>query len=138
MIILGRKYKFTKFEKQRLKKNKIKTTIIRYANRDPKDVLEDVKVTLENDNYKTIVLNTKVKVDDDIIKFLTELRLENKVAIITIEHFLEKYLQKCYIPDDHINLDYLDTIKPFSTWQYIQKRVIDYIGVFSILLQKSV
>ena len=41
MLILGRKYKFTKFEKQRLKKKNIKTTTIRYTDKEPKKVLEE-------------------------------------------------------------------------------------------------
>ena len=52
--------------------------------------------------------------------------------MITIEHFLEKHLQKYYIPDDHINLHYLDNIKPFTTWQYIQKRTIDFLAIFTM------
>lgn len=56
MLILGRKYKFTKFEKQRLKKKNIKSTIIRYTNKDPKEVLEEIKQTLKKRKCKTIVL----------------------------------------------------------------------------------
>ncbi len=41
-------------------------------------------------------------------------RLEN----ISIEHFLEKYLHKCYIPEDHTDLHYLDDIKGFTKFQY--------------------
>lgn len=47
MLILGKKYKFTKFEKQRLKKRNIKTTVIRYIDRDSKDVLKEIKETIE-------------------------------------------------------------------------------------------
>ena len=132
MIVLGKKYKFTKLEKQRLKKKKIKITIMSYRDRDSKEVLEEIKDIIENNNCKTIILNTRAKVDDKIIKYLTNLRLENSIFIITIEHFLEKHLQKCYIPDNHINLDYLYNIKPFSTWQYIQKRTVDYFAIFSM------
>ncbi len=134
MIILGRKYKFTKFEKKRLKRKKIKLTVVRYTDKDSEEVLKGIKNVIKTKNSTTIVLNTKMTVENEIIKYLTNLRFKNpKIEIITIEHFLEKYLYKCYIPDDHINLDYLDNIKPFSSWQYFQKRTIDYLGVFSLL-----
>ena len=46
---------------------------------------------------------------------------------------MEEYLQKCYIPDDNKDLHYLEDIKTFSTIQYMQKRIIDYIGIFTLL-----
>ena len=72
MLILGRKYKFTKFEKQRLKRKKILTRTIRYTNKNPEEVLDEIKDCLKNKKLKTIVLNTKSKVDDKIIKYLLQ------------------------------------------------------------------
>lgn len=134
MLILGRKYKFTKFEKQRLKKKKIKTTTIRYSDKQTDEILNKIKEVIKVSNIKTIVLNTKHKIDDEIIKFFTNLQFERNIEIIGIEKFMEKYLQKCYIPEDDKDLNYLENIKPFSTFQYIQKRTIDYIGALSLLL----
>lgn len=134
MLILGEKYKFTKHERQKLKKEKFKYKLIRYKDKDEKEILKEIQTQIEDKKVFTVVLNTKAKVDDCIIKYLTNIRFDNpKVKIITIEHFLEKYLFKCYIPDDHINLDYLDEIKPYSTFQYLQKRFIDYTGIFILL-----
>lgn len=133
MIVLGRKYRFTKFEKQRLKKAKHKITVIRYRNRDPKEVIEDIKSLINSKKITTIIINTKVKVDDETIKYLTNLQFEKNINITTIEKFMEKHLQKCYIPENDKDLNYLADIKPFTTFQYIQKRVVDYIGVFSLL-----
>ena len=79
-------------------------------------------------------MNTKMKVDDEIIKFFTNLQFEKNISIITIEKFMEKYLQKCYIPEEDIDLNYLNDIKPFTSFQYFQKRFIDYIGVSLLLL----
>ena len=133
MIVLGRKYRFTKFEKQRLKKDKHKITIIRYRNRDPKEVIEDIKALIDSKKVTTIIINTKVKVDDETIKYLTNLQFEKNIYITSIEKFMEKNLQKCYIPENNKDLNYLSDIKPFSTFQYIQKRLVDYIGVFALL-----
>lgn len=133
MIVLGRKYRFTKFEKQRLKKAKHKITVIRYRNREPKEVIEDIKALIDSKKVTTIIINTKVKVDDETIKYLTNLQFEKNIYITSIEKFMEKNLQKCYIPENNKDLNYLSDIKPFSTFQYIQKRLVDYIGVFALL-----
>ena len=133
MLVIGRKYRFTKFEKQRLKKANHKITIIRYRNRPSEEVLEELKSLIDSKKFTTIVINTKIKVDDEIIKFLTNLQFEKHIYITTIEKFMEKYLQKCYIPENDADLNYLSEIKPFTTFQYIQKRIIDYIGIFSLL-----
>ena len=56
MIVLGRKYKFTKFEKIRLRKKFSKRLIIKYSDRDPLEVLEelskeDIVFSLINSRY---------------------------------------------------------------------------------------
>ena len=134
MLILGRKYKFTKFEKIRLRKKGHKLHTIRYSDIDPKDALEEIKKILANKNQiTTIVLNTKISIDNNIIQYLTKLQFDKTIRIITIERFVEEYLFKCYIPEHSIELNYLDNIKEFTMCQYIQKRIIDYIGVFILL-----
>jgi len=140
VLLLGEKYKFTKLELQRLKKkfNNIDTII--YKDKKPNEVIDNIKKTLNKNNYTTIVLNTKTKVDDDIIKYLTNLKFKvqsSKFKIISIEHFLEEYLHKCYIPENNDDLHYLDDIKPFTPFQYVQKRIIDYIMAVSLLILTS-
>lgn len=134
MLVLGRKYKFTELEKQRLKKKNLKTNVIKYRNKDPQEVLKEIKKTIKKEKIKIIVLNTKATVDNEIIKYLTNLQFEKNIKMISIERFMEDYLHKCYIPEDNTDLNYLSNIKPFSKWQYFQKRVIDYLGVFSLLI----
>lgn len=134
MLVLGRKYKFTKFEKERLKKKNLKINIIKYTKKDPEDILKEIKEFISKEKISIIVLNTKVKIDDEIIKYLTSLQFKKSITIMTTEKFMEEYLQKCYIPDDHMDLHYLDNIKPFSAWQLFQKRTIDYVGVFTLLI----
>ena len=138
MLILGEKYKFTSLEMQRLNKkfNTIKSVI--YKDKESCDVIEEIDQVIKNDNLAVIVLNTKVKVDDEIIKYLTNLKFKYKnIKIISIEHFLEEYLYKCYIPESNDDLHYLDDIKSFSTFQNIQKKIIDlisFIGLFLIFI----
>lgn len=137
MLVLGRKHKFTEAELLKLHKKFKNINITRYTNRKEEDVLKELEEAINSQDYSILVLNTKAKVGDDIIKYLINLQFleHNKsLKVVGIEHFMEKYLQKCYIPDDHTNLDFLESIKPFNKFQYFQKRVVDYIGCFTLLL----
>ena len=129
MIVLGRKYKFEQFELDILNKRFSSIQIVPYHNRS----FENIRNEIENQaGEKLIVLNTKYKVSDELLKYLTKLELQG-YQYTTIEHFMESYLQKCYIPEDNTDLSFLENIKHFSKWQYMQKRVIDYsvsIGLF--------
>jgi lipopolysaccharide/colanic/teichoic acid biosynthesis glycosyltransferase len=137
MLILGEKYKFTDLELKRLnKKFDIIETLI-YKDKAPVDVISDIENELNSNSVKVIVLNTKVKVDDEIIKYLTNLKYSdvyNKVKIISIEHFLEQYLFKCYIPESNDDLHYLDDIKEFNIWQRFQKKIVDIIAMIGLFL----
>lgn len=133
MIILGNKYKFTELEKQRLSKKKHILHNVIYLEKEPQSVLNEIQDLISTNKATIIVLNTKAKVDDKIIKYLTSLQFNKHVKIMIIEKFLEDYLHKCYIPEDHTDLKYLVNIKPYSSFQYIQKRIIDYVGIFTLL-----
>jgi lipopolysaccharide/colanic/teichoic acid biosynthesis glycosyltransferase len=137
MLILGQKYTFTKLELQRLDKtfNDIQTII--YKDKIPDIVISQIESSLSKSSTQVIVLNTKAKVDDEIIKYLTNLKYSdkhNKVRIISIEHFLEEYLFKCYIPESNDDLHYLDDIKPFNLWQRFQKKTIDIVAMIGLFM----
>ena len=137
MLILGEKYTFTRLELQKLnnKFSLIKNIIYKDAN--PQDVIEEIELMIKEDKFTIIVLNTKARVDDEIIKYLTNLKYKNKnlkFKIISIEHFLEEYLHKCYIPEDHNDLHYLDDIQGYTFFQKIQKKIIDIIAILVLLL----
>ncbi len=134
MIVLGRKYKFTQLELKRLAKKNIVLNTVVYRDVPSKDVLQEISKLLKNKKRKVIVLNTKATVNNEIIKFLTRVQLKRKIQIITIETFLEKYLHKCYIPEDHTDLHYLQDIKPFNFFQYMQKRTLDYVFILFTLI----
>ncbi len=126
MIVLGRKYKFTELEKETIQKLFPSFKQVRYTDKTPQEVLHLLQEELQTATPSTIVLNTKAKVPNEIISFLTTKQFENNIEFLTIEHFLEKYLHKCYIPEDQKDLAFLDNIKPYTTSQYILKRFIDY------------
>lgn len=137
MIILGSKYKFTQLEITRLNKKFKNINYIKYANKNEIDILKELEDATNQNDFDMLVLNTKAKVGDDIIKYLTNIQFKKrnkKVKIISIENFMEEFLYKCYIPEDNNDLHYLNDIKPFTPWQYIQKRAIDFFGIFWLFL----
>jgi len=137
MLILGEKYNFTNLELQRLDKIFGDITTISYKDEKADDVIAQIEEALEENSITTILLNTKAKVDEDIIKYLTNLKFNvehSKFNIIAIEHFLEKYLHKCYIPEDNDDLHFLDDIEEFSISQKIQKGVVDAVAIFFLFI----
>ena len=129
MIILGDRYSFSKIEKERLKKEFQTIYHISYNNISTSKLIErlkEVKNTL-------IVLNTETTLPSKLITYLSKLELKG-VEYITIEEFLEKYLHKCLIAEESQDDSILKDIKPYSKWQYFQKRFIDYIAVAVLLI----
>ncbi len=104
MIILGRKHKFKEFELNQLKKISPTIIQIKYRDREESEVLKELSAAVKKHPSSLFVLNTKAKVGDEIIKYLTNLHVkEHKYTldIISIETLMERYLRKCYIPDSH-------------------------------------
>lgn len=135
MIILGRKHKFSEDELKQLGKKFKSIHIVKYTDRDQSEVLSEIKAIFEDD-FDMLVLNTKATVSDEIIKFITKLQFKQrkKLKILTVEDFVEKYFQKCYIPSDHGDLQFLATIKPYNWWQMGLKRAVDIIGVIVLFV----
>jgi len=136
VLLLGEKYTFSTLELKRLQKQFDTINTLRYKEKSANEVLLEIKKILKTDRLTLIVLNTKAKVDDEIIQFLTKLKYDEEfknIKIISMENFLEEYLQKCYIPEDNTDLHYLDDIKPLTFFQQTQKGTIDYISAFLLL-----
>jgi lipopolysaccharide/colanic/teichoic acid biosynthesis glycosyltransferase len=120
MLIVGDQYKFHPSEIEILEK----TYNIIYIKDTNKDLEKKILNILKKEKCGLIVLNTR-KSTPKLTQFLTSLELQG-VKFLTIEHFLEKYLKKLYIPRDGTSLKFLDEIKPFSKRKYILKRIIDF------------
>lgn len=137
IIILGDKHQFSDMELQELSGIFCGTLNIQYSERDPLDVIFEIDNHIKIKDVSLLVLNTMEKVDDLIVRYLTKLQfhdMKRKFRVLGVESFLEKYLKKCYIPDDSGDLSFLENIGPFSRRQYFQKRVIDYFGLFWLFL----
>ncbi|WP_367889827.1 sugar transferase [Campylobacter sp. CCUG 57310] len=131
ILILGGKYQLNSLDTSRLKKKFKKISVLKYRNRNSRDVRKDIENLLANNSYKYLIINTKVYIDPKMIKYLTllQFRLQKKrIKILTIEKFLEKFLKKSYIPDDDSDLKFLSDIRPYNKFEIIIKRTIDIFG----------
>ena len=134
MIVLGEKYIFTPLEQQKLQHKFHNIIHILYNERSAQQIIQEIEDAVEQHNASLIVLNTKAKVPDELTRHLTHLQFQQKISFLTIEHFLEEYLHKCYIPEHTQDISFLENIKPYSKTAYFFKRIID----FSIALPLSI
>lgn len=135
MILLGEKYEFTELELFRLEKKFHSIINIPYHSIEDNEVIDKIENLLNSQDIRLIVLNTTSSVSDTVIQYLTKLQFMNfchKIQIMNIEHFLEAYLQKCYIPEGHTDLHFLEDIKPYKPYQYFIKRILDWTGIILI------
>ncbi|CAD7289442.1 hypothetical protein LMG7974_01530 [Campylobacter majalis] len=131
LLIIGSKYDFDKLDIKRLK-TKFKTiSFINHQENLSRQTRKEIENLITTKPYKYLVINTKAPVDSKMIKYLTLLQFRKqhrKIHIITIEKLLERYLKKCYIPDEDRDLNFLNDIKPYNFVQLIVKRIVDYLG----------
>jgi len=133
MIILGEKYSFSNIEYNRLKRFFTTITHIKYKEKTPESTISQIKATLKEEKSKLIVLNTQATLHPKLITYLTKLEIQG-ITYVTIENFLETYLQKCFISEElSTNTSFLEEIHNYTPFQYLQKRIIDYLGVFLLL-----
>lgn len=129
MIILGDRYTFSDIEINRLKKLFNSITHLSYKNTSAQKSIQSLNTLLDHQNSKIILLNTKAKLPHELLSYLTKLELQG-IHYITIEHFLEKYLNKCYINlEESSSNSFLEEIHTYTTFQYLQKRLVDYISI---------
>jgi len=133
MIILGDRYSFSKIEEERLAKQFDNITHISYKDMSALNSIERLDTILSKNKTTVIILNTKAILPSKLLTYLTKLETKG-IKYITIETFLENYLHKCLISEDNKNISFLEDINRYTTWQYIQKRVVDYISILLLLI----
>ena len=137
MIILGEKYTFTKLELEKLRKKFGQVNFLSPENSDAKALRSALENLIKSGDQRLIVLNTQKPVDSKLVRFLTLLQFKTKyekIKFLNVESFLEIYLQKCYIPENGENLNFLNDIKPYNAFEYALKRVIDYASCSLLLV----
>jgi lipopolysaccharide/colanic/teichoic acid biosynthesis glycosyltransferase len=133
MIILGDRYSFSKVEKERIDKRFSTINHISYKSSSASSCIKKIDGFLKSANSKLIVLNTKAAIPTKLLTYLTKLEIQG-IRYITIEHFMEKHLHKCLILDESFNIAFLDDIHSYSTFQKIQKRLVDYTAIIMLLI----
>ena len=137
MIILGEKYTFTKLELEKLRKKFGQVNFLSPENSDAKALRSALENLIKSGDQRLIVLNTQKPVDSKLVRFLTLLQFKakyKKIKFLNVESFLEIYLQKCYIPENGENLNFLNDIKPYNAIEYALKRAIDYVSCSLLLV----
>ena len=125
MIVLGERHTFDKRELESLQRQFASIDTISYRSSDPAETIKQIDALRKAQSKSTIVLNTAARIPDELLRYLTKLE-QKGITYITIENFLEKYLRKCYIPEDQTNADFLEKIKPLKLHSRIIKALIDY------------
>ena len=129
MIILGDRYTFIESEVSLMKKKFEKLNFIHYKNNTELETIQILESLIKENKNILIVLNTKAKVPNSLISFLTK-QEPRGVQYMTLENFMETHLYKCYIDYDNNDLRYLEDIKGYTFFQKIQKFCIDIFGLF--------
>jgi exopolysaccharide biosynthesis polyprenyl glycosylphosphotransferase len=133
MIILGNNYEFTEYELNRLeKKVETLTQLIRNDHSDA-EIITSLDETIREKNATAIVLNLVKPATKELIHFLTELEFKG-IKFYTLESFMETFLHKCYIPYDAGDLSYLQSVRRYKKIEFLQKRLLDYIGATLLLI----
>jgi lipopolysaccharide/colanic/teichoic acid biosynthesis glycosyltransferase len=134
MIVLGDKYSFNTIEYNRVKKYFSNIEHISYKSSSTKENIKKITEALKSNPNKLIVLNTQALLPSELITYLTKLEIRG-IKYITIENFLETYLQKCLISEGtSSNTSFLEDIHPYTFLQYTQKRFIDYSAILFLLI----
>ncbi len=123
LVIIGDKYYFNNYDRSILNNKFKRVVFLPYHKNDAQEAVYSLDSLKDSNKLDLVVLN----IDEEINRFLQNyLDKNSSIKYMKIDRFLEEYLDKYYIST---KAEDIDSIKPFSKWQYFQKRVIDIIGV---------
>ena len=105
---------------------------VAYEGKEPTELIEEIKQAAERTKSKLVILNIEPIIKDELVKVLTKLSLYG-LTFMTLEHFMFKHLDKYYIDYEHPDPKLLDVLRPYTKMQYIQKRAVDFFGIFWLL-----
>ena len=105
MLILGRRYKFTRFELRKMIKKFKTIKTVAYEGKEPTELIEEIKQAAERTKSKLVILNIEPIIKDELVKVLTKLSLYG-LTFMTLEHFMFKHLDKYYIDYEHTYRDW--------------------------------
>lgn len=134
MVILGNHYTLLPWEEELLLKRPGVGQVISIEQYpDPDETIARLGEVIETHRIKFVVLNLPRPASRKLITYLTRLDLKG-VEFLTLERFMERFLGKCFIPDEESALRFLQEIHHLNWFQRIQKGVIDYLGALLLVL----
>lgn len=125
ILILGKRYSFNEFELKMLESQNIQLIYLKISE------LNQLKEKVLAFSPDYLVPNLEQPATSKLIKELTHLDL-NDIRVMALNHFMETFLRKCYIPYDKEDLSYLEKIHSYSTANYILKRSIDWFTLITL------
>ena len=125
MIVLGKRHTFSKSELESLRKTFVTIDFVSYRDQEPQVTIDHLDSALANGHKSLIVLNTATRIPDALLSYLVSLE-SHGIRYLSVESFLERYLHKCYIPEDQTNVDFLEKIQPLKWYQRWFKNMVDY------------
>lgn len=130
ILVIGNQYTFTLYELERLQKAKISLYNLQ-EHPDKETLIKQINDTLQKQTIHKIVLNSE-QTDAKVIRYYVQQELKG-IRFYTFEHFMEKFLRKCYIPTEHQPLKYLDEIQPYNNKQKLIKAIFDYTSAITLI-----
>jgi hypothetical protein len=133
MLILGKKYKLTKEDKEILLKKFGNIQEIDIANNTTQNIIDIIKSFTKKEIVSHIVLNLDKTLSKEIEGYLEELDY-NGVEFLTYSEFCSKYLNKYHIEFNDKNFKVIQDIK-HNTLKDTSKRLFDIVfSIFAIIL----
>ncbi len=126
LLILGEQHRFSKLEIEELEEKFLNINFIAYKDMDTDYIIQLISDLLSDSEKTIIVLNTKSLIPNELLKYLTNNIKKNNVEYRTIQSFMEKYLLKSYIPDDLVDISFLEKVKPLSFIEKTIKFIFEY------------
>jgi len=137
LLILGEQHKFSELERKELEKKFLDINFIAYKDMDTDYIIGLISELLNNSEKTIILLNTKALIPSELLNYLTTNIKKNKIEYLTIQTFMEEYLQKSYVPYDLTDISFLEKVKPFSTIEKTIKALFEYFIAITLLLFSS-
>ena len=133
LLILGEQHSFSTLETKKINQIFKEISFIKYKEINSEEVIEEIANIIKERQKILIILNTKALVPNKLLSYLTSLE-QKGIKYITIQSFMEQYLYKCYIPSELTDISFLEKIQPFTTFEYMQKRSVDYLSALILLI----
>ena len=124
MILLGQRHTLNDLERETLLESFPSIDTISYTDQPTQTTIDQIDTLITHNPKSLIVLNTFTRIPDGLLSYLVRLEAHG-ITYIGIERFLERYLYKCYIPEDQTDITFLEDIKPYPWYTLTLKWLID-------------